>query len=679
MHATAWPSGQGEMAGRIRTHDWAATPLGPIASWPQCLKSAVELMLASGFPTSIHWGRDALFLYNDAKARILGLHPATLGQPTFEVLPDMRPGLEPVVRRVMGGESVVHGEQRYLIQEKGSERQVWVDHLASPMRDETGAIAGLWMVLIDATARVRAEWKRRQAEDALRSSETRQAFLLHLSDALRAIADPHAILATATRTTGEHFDASRCCYAEFCDEDVLHRGCWVRQGARLPERFAFSKLAMVAEGYLAGRAAVADDVESDPRLTEEERDRLRAAGIAAFVCVPLRHETVFGVQSATPRVWTDCEVELIREAAERTQHAVRRARAEMALRDSEERFRQFAAASSDVIWIRDAKTLHLDYWSPGFEHAFGDKWDPALGGDNLKDWLDIIVPEDRERALATITAVQSGRRVTFEYRIRRPSDGEVRWTRSHVFPLLDSAGGVQRLGSICQDTTGEKATAERMEIMGAELLHRTRNLMAVLQTIVAQTLAASDDLDSFKMRIDERLLALSRAQVLLSRSGQQPVTVGALVQLELDALGDQVPGRIDVAGPEVRLRNSTVQMLALALHELAIDARRHGALSVGQGLLQIQWQVEHVGGVPHLRLRWIEERPGCVASWAASESATLEHVAARQDHCGYGRELIERALPYTLNAQTSYELDETGLRCSISLPLTKEGPKEPGP
>lgn len=667
MGTTMWPSGQGEMAERICSYNWAATPLGPILSWPQCLKTAVELMLASGFPTCIHWGQDAILLYNDAKARVLGsFHPAALGQSAFKVLPAIRQGVESAIGGVMGGESVVYGEQRYFIQEEtGGQREIWADHLASPIRDETGAVAGLWTVLIDVTARIHAERQRQQAEDALRKSEARYAFLLRLSDSLRAIADPRAILATATRTTCEHFGADRCCYAEVGDDEVMHRDCWIRHGAHMPERFAFRELAIVAAGYLAEQAVVTDDIEADPRFTAAERDRLRAAGMASFVCLPLRKEMVFGVQSATPRMWTPCEVELIREAAERTLHAVRRARAEAALRDSEELFRQFASASTDIIWIRDAKTLELEYWSPGLERAFGDKWDPALGGDNLKDWLDIIVPEDRERALAVIAAVQSGERLTFEYRIRWPCHDEIRWTRSNVFPLLDDSGRVQRLGSICHDTTGERATADRMEIMVAELQHRTRNLMAVLQSIVTQTIASSEDLNSFKMHIDRRLLALSRVQRLLSRSEQEPVTIGALLRLELDALGgDILPGQVDVCGPEVRIRNSTVQMLGLALHELVTDARKHGALAMDRGLLRIRWETEQNGGAPWLRLSWIEERPVC--------------VAVRRDRRGYGQELIERALPYSLGAETCYELDETGLRCTISLPLTKEGPKERG-
>ena len=91
MDTAAWPYGRGEMAERIRTFDWASTPLGPILSWPQSLKTAVEVMLESGFPASMLWGQEAILLYNDANARILGsLHPAALGRPVFEGLPARR-------------------------------------------------------------------------------------------------------------------------------------------------------------------------------------------------------------------------------------------------------------------------------------------------------------------------------------------------------------------------------------------------------------------------------------------------------------------------------------------------------------------------------------------------------------------------------------------------------------
>jgi len=120
----------------------------------------------------------------------------------------------------------------------------------------------------------------------------------------------------------------------------------------------------------------------------------------------------------------------------------------------------------------------------------------------------------------------------------------------------------------------------------------------------------------------------------------------------------------EVSAPEVKIRNSTVQILALALHELATNARKYGGLSTDQGRLRIGWHVEEWRGDPCLLLSWIEERG--------------VGVAIERDRRGYGRELIERALPYSLNAETRYELDEAGLRCTIALPLTREGPKERG-
>jgi PAS domain S-box-containing protein len=953
METAAWPYGRGEMAERIRTYDWASTPLGPISSWPQSLKTAVEVMLASGFPASMQWGREGILLYNDANARILGgLHPAALGRPIFEALPARRPSWEPVLGRVMTGESVVFGEQHLLNNEDGVVKKVWVDRAASPIRDETGAVVGLWEVSIDITAY--AERQRKLAEEAQRESEARESFLLRLSDELRLLAEPRAIQATACRMAGEHLRVNRCSYGEICGEEVVLRGTWDRDVAPTPKRFGLAEFgSALAEESLAGRAVVVADIETNSRLKEAERERLRAVRAAAFIGVMLVKESrgvaVFGVQSTVPRAWTASEVELIRDVAERTWAAVERAqaeaalreneekyrtlfetmdqgfavaefirdeqgrridfrhlqcnaaferligshqnaldgrraselapdryrlwvetysrmvdtsadererfteylpkvgrwkevnafpfgggdrfaalfndvtarkrreanetflaevlgdfvrlstadeilqtvgakigsflgvtgchfgdiddeagtsvishdwrvegslsiadgrarriadffseeicrtlrtgetvvvedelsgphggagstaapairayvaapfirdgrwrfmlsvssvtprrwredevglvrelgarvwrrleraRAEAALRDSEERFRQFAEASTDLIWIRCAQSQQLEYRNPIFESTFGTRNKPR-GDDNLKAWLEVVVPEDRERVSASIARVMSGERTTCEYRFKQPRDGEIHWMHATVFPLFDRAGRMQRIGGIGHDATAEKATAERMEVMVAELQHRTRNLMAVVQSIIAQTLATSEDLNGFKTRIDERLMALSRVQSLLSRSEQEPITIGALVQLELDALDHNVlRERVEVFGPDVRIRNSTVQILALALHELATNARKYGALSTSQGRLRIGWHVKQIRGEPCLLLSWIEERG--------------IGVAVKRDRRGYGRELIEHALPYSLNAETCYELDEAGLRCTIALPL----------
>ncbi len=167
-----WPPGDSETAELIRTFRWAGTPLGRIESWPQSLKTAVEFMLSCGFPSFIHWGPEATLLYNDACAGVLGVHhPGALGGPVFEATPVRRACWARVLNRVMVGERVNLSEVSHLVADGEGEREIWVDGYASPLRDESGAVAGLWAVFIDITSRIQAEQRRAAAEASLRETE----------------------------------------------------------------------------------------------------------------------------------------------------------------------------------------------------------------------------------------------------------------------------------------------------------------------------------------------------------------------------------------------------------------------------------------------------------------------------------------------------------------------------
>jgi two-component sensor histidine kinase len=216
----------------------------------------------------------------------------------------------------------------------------------------------------------------------------------------------------------------------------------------------------------------------------------------------------------------------------------------------------------------------------------------------------------------------------------------------------------------------ERARAEeQLRVVVAELQHRTRNLLAVVRSIAKQTLAASDSLDGFRTKFEDRLSALSRVQGLLSRADQDPITIEMIVRMELTALGtDEALSRMRLSGPDVPLQNSMVQTLSLALHELATNARKYGALSNERGRLAVEWSVtsfEH--GEKRLTLDWTE-------TWVAPKEHANEvpsqssGEAARR---GYGRELIERVLPHSLGAVTRYELNDTSVRCTIDVPLIR--------
>lgn len=212
-----------------------------------------------------------------------------------------------------------------------------------------------------------------------------------------------------------------------------------------------------------------------------------------------------------------------------------------------------------------------------------------------------------------------------------------------------------------QELTEQAQRAEaKLQVMVAELQHRTRNLIGVVTAIANRTMARTGPTEEFRRQFNARLAALSRVQGLLSRVDREPIAIGTLIRMELNALGaDDFSDRIILAGTEVNLRASVVQTFALGLHELATNARKYGALASESGVLTITWSVKQEdGGEARLVVEWVEKGLG----------RKLEAGTMRK---GYGRELIERALPYSLNARTSFELNDEGLRCTIDLPLTE--------
>jgi two-component sensor histidine kinase len=237
--------------------------------------------------------------------------------------------------------------------------------------------------------------------------------------------------------------------------------------------------------------------------------------------------------------------------------------------------------------------------------------------------------------------------------------------------LLDTGdavgdNGVARLHNTLaelRDARGSLRDAERrlgrliaqQKLMADELQHRSCNLLAVVEGIASEIIDDCDSIESFRGRFGDALAALSRAQGLLSRGDRQPVTVGALLRTELTALGGGgLDRRVTLDGPEFALSDASAQMLALAIHELGANARKYGALSGRAGRLAVTWRLR--GGRANRRvvLEWLEE------------GLAVQPVGAPS---GYARRLIEQGLPGSLDATTSFEVGEGGVRCMIDLPL----------
>jgi PAS domain S-box-containing protein len=165
MHGSLGPNGRldflsggGEMGALIRAHDWAATPLGQPAGWPYGLATLVSVMLGSNQPMFIAWGRERTLLYNDAYAEILvRKHPAALGRDLLEVWHEIRADLLPIVDKAYGGESVHMDDITLIMQRRGYPEETHFSFSYTPVRDESGAVAGFFCPCTEITGQIMAE------------------------------------------------------------------------------------------------------------------------------------------------------------------------------------------------------------------------------------------------------------------------------------------------------------------------------------------------------------------------------------------------------------------------------------------------------------------------------------------------------------------------------------------
>lgn len=212
-------------------------------------------------------------------------------------------------------------------------------------------------------------------------------------------------------------------------------------------------------------------------------------------------------------------------------------------------------------------------------------------------------------------------------------------------------------------TRADRKGMDRAEALAAELQHRTRNLMAVVQALANETALVSGSIEQFSAKFSARLACLARAQELLARlDAGKEASFSDFVEAELKATGAPIGDRVSFEGPPgLRLRSGAIQPLAIALHELAANAVQHGALSQPGGRLSVGWRHGPVAddGRGSFRVEWVER------------GVSLHAAEAMQ--VGLGRSMIEQALPFQVGANVSYDLTPDGVRCVIVLP-TADGP-----
>lgn len=615
-------------------------------------------------------------------------------------------------------------------------------------------------------------------------ADTRETFRQDLDALLRDLSDPVEAMAAAAGMLGRALGISRAGYGEIdlAGGTVRVERDWtdgsVAGLADTPRPLAAFGPTLVAE-LRAGRTVVIEDFRTDPR-TQGRASQVawESIGARALVVAPLvkagRLTATLYAHESRPRRWTAEEAGLVREVADRTWDAVGRARAEAALRESEERYRTlfdlapFALIIIDPtthqvldvnahaceaygysreefarLTIRDLDTLadsdairararagtirpglqgfearhrtrsgelrdvlvrvqgmrlagrdvtygaHFDITEQkaaeaalrasnarlrlAIEAARLSTWEydilrgagtragpltrvlPAVPSDRefeFRSWLDAIHPEDRPEAKAKFSAAARGEAARFEaeFRVRRPN-GEWAWVSSFgaVVEHDPATGAPSRIAGVAQDITERKASEERRLLLMREVDHRAKNALSVVQAALRLTRAA--DLPSYRQAIEGRVAAMARAQTLLAEDRWAGADLRALLSGEVGPFLGGDGRRAQLEGEPVMLPASAAQPLAMAVHELATNATKHGALSVPGGQVRIDWTLRD----GTLSLRWAETGG--------------PPLAAPPEGRGFGSRVLDGTMRQQLGGTVALDWARTGLVCDIALPL----------
>jgi PAS domain S-box-containing protein len=413
----------------------------------------------------------------------------------------------------------------------------------------------------------------------------------------------------------------------------------------MPELDGFELAAMIREHPRFHRTAII--FISAIHLTDVDRLRGYAMGAVDYVPVPVIPEVlrakvkIFAELYRKSRQLEQLNAELELRVRDRTAELERSTRR---LQQSEER-RNFALAAGKMgSW--DWDLVHGDCaWDEGQKRIFGV--DPSSFEVTLASVRDLVHRDDWKILRRAIRqARHDAGFYQVEFRICRP-DGGVRWCLGTAAASKDLADRISRISGVTIDITDRKEAEERQLLLAREVDHRAKNALAVVHSIVSLTRA--DNIKQFVAAVEGRIQALARAHSLLSESRWRGADIVELIHEELAPYCGTNLDRIKISGNCLSLEPSTAQALALALHELATNAAKYGALSLPSGGVEVVWELKGA----KLALRWTEYG-----------GPPVEQEAP----VGFGIRVIKASVESQLDGAVEFDWRHGGLRCAISVP-----------
>ena len=337
---------------------------------------------------------------------------------------------------------------------------------------------------------------------------------------------------------------------------------------------------------------------------------------------------------------------VIRDISERKQ-------AEDNVRVSEIRYRRLFEAAQDGVLLLDPDTCKITDANPFMTKLLSYAHDELVG----KELYEIGLMKDESASLEMFRKLKSEHHVRYEDLPLKSRDG--RHQEVEVVANLYDENGRAVIQCNIRDITERKRTEEHNKLLMAEINHRSMNLLAVVQAVAHQT-ARTGDPATFVARLFDRIDGLAASQDLLIKNQWEGVDLADLVAAQLAHFKDLIGARVMLDGPPVRLTPEAAQGIGMALHELATNAGKYGALSNDDGRVHISWQFGTANG-PVFLMSWSEAGGPAVA------------LPTRK---GFGQMVIGRMVEAAVDGTAEIDYRESGFSWRLSAPFAGTLQKE---
>jgi PAS domain S-box-containing protein len=498
----------------------------------------------------------------------------------------------------------------------------WMSSDGYPRLGPGGEFLGYAGVTIDIT-------DRRAAEERLRTQTIRLEVINRIAKTISREFDLERILQTVTDSATELSRAQLgAFFHKVQDEHGESYRLLALSGA---SREAFDRLdalgnTVLIEAACRGAGVVrCDDIRTDARYganAPHHGTPGRHIPVVSFLAVPVVSQSgevhgglLFGHEQ--PGIFTPEAEDVVAGIAGQTAIAIDNAR----LYRTERQLSAIVEASDDAIVSKDLNGV-INSWNRGAERVFG-----YTAGEVIGKPVTILIPADRQdEELEILDRIRRGQRVQHYETVRRRKDGALIDISLSVSPVRDRSGRVIGASKIARDITQSRQAQARQELLAREIHHRTKNLFAIVHAVVARSFAGKQSVGDAEVAVLGRLHALAETHTMLMDKDWQGADLVDVVHSEMSPYA----GRVTVEGPSVTLTSRATQNFALALHELASNAAKYGALSNAGGHVHISWSISEASGAEALSFRW-QERSGPPVAPPTRKgfgSAVLEQVMA---------------------------------------------------